>query len=211
MGLPGSDDRALLKRIRSIMGRKMDLRVDANEAWTREILDRKTEQLASFRISAIEQPVRHTDITSLKNINRLQQIPVMLDESLCSMDDAETAISEGYCNYFNLRISKLGGLIPTLLIAQRARQAGFKYQLGCQVGETGILSAAGRHFAAAVCEIAFLEGSFDRYLLTENIINEEISFGRGGLAPALSGPGLGITVNEERLRLQTRKQLQLIS
>ncbi|HBL46566.1 enolase C-terminal domain-like protein [Gimesia sp.] len=211
VGLPGSDDRALLKRIRSIMGRKMDLRVDANEAWTREILDRKTEQLASFRISAIEQPVRHTDITSLKNINRLQQIPVMLDESLCSMDDAETAISEGYCNYFNLRISKLGGLIPTLLIAQRARQAGFKYQLGCQVGETGILSAAGRHFAAAVCEIAFLEGSFDRYLLTENIINEEISFGRGGLAPALSGPGLGITVNEERLRLQTRKQLQLIS
>ncbi|MFH1301057.1 MAG: dipeptide epimerase, partial [Planctomycetota bacterium] len=74
-------------------------------------------------------------------------------------------------------------------------------------GETGILSAVGRHFASSVKEIAFLEGSFDRYLLVENVINEEISFGWGGRASALNGPGLGISVNEKRLQKLARREL----
>jgi len=53
----------------------------------------------------------------------------------------------------------------------------------------------------------FLEGSFDRFLLAENIINEEISFGWGGLAPALEGPGLGVTINEDRLKKFTTREL----
>jgi len=207
VGLPGINDEVLLQKIRMLTGRKMDLRIDANEAWTREILEQKAASLAPFRISSIEQPVPHTEIASLQNIKRHVSTPIMLDESLCSLSDAETAISQGYCDYFNLRISKTGGIISTLQLAHLAQQAGLQYQLGCQVGETGILSAVGRHFACSVKQIAFLEGSFDRYLLVENVINEEISFGWGGRASALNGPGLGISVNEKRLQKLARREL----
>ncbi|MCA9015840.1 MAG: hypothetical protein KDA77_10955 [Planctomycetaceae bacterium] len=206
VGLPQINDRALLQKLRLLTGRKMNLRVDANEAWTRADLEDKDREFASFKISSIEQPVAHKEITTLRDIRNQIAIPIMLDESLCCLQDAEQAIAEGYCDYFNLRISKLGGIISTLQLARLAQQAGLGYQLGCQVGETGILSAVGRHFASAVKGITFLEGSFDRFLLVQNLINEEISFGWGGTAPALTGPGLGITVNEHRLKQFTMRE-----
>ncbi len=207
VGLPEINERYLLQKIRTLTGRNMDLRIDANEAWTRELLEQKATELAPFQISSIEQPVPHQKIASLRDIKNQISTPIMLDESLCCFSDADVAISEGYCDYFNLRLSKTGGVIPTLQLAHLAQQSGLKYQLGCQVGETGILSAVGRHFASTVKEVAFLEGSFDRYLLVQNLINEEISFGWGGRAPALDGPGLGITVNEKRLQKHTRREL----
>ncbi|QDV51129.1 enolase C-terminal domain-like protein [Gimesia fumaroli] len=206
VGLPQINDRRLLQKLRRLTGSNMSLRVDANEAWTREILEEKDREFSPFKISSIEQPVSHNDIASLRDVKKLIETPVMLDESLCCQQDAEQAIAEGYCDYFNLRISKLGGIISALQLAHQAHQAGLQYQLGCQVGETGILSAAGRHFASSVKDIAFLEGSFDRFLLVQNLINEEISFGWGGSATALKGPGLGITVNEQRLKQFTQRE-----
>ena len=199
VGLPQINDQRLLQNIRSLMGGKMNLRLDANEAWTRQILEEKDREFAHLDISSIEQPVAHQSIASLRDVRNQIKTPVMLDESLCCQRDAEQAIAEGYCDYFNLRISKLGGIIPTLQLAHLAQQAGIKYQLGCQVGETGILSAAGRHFACSIKDIVYLEGSFDRFLLEQNLINQEISFSWGGTAPTLTGPGLGVTVNEQRL------------
>ena len=84
----------------------------------------------------------------------------MLDESLCGMVDAERAATGKLCDLFNLRLSKCGGFIATLRLAQFARKQGLGYQLGCQVGETAILSAAGRHFASGVRDIRYLEGSY---------------------------------------------------
>ena len=58
-----------------------------------------------------------------------------------------------------------------------------------------MLSAAGRHWATAVADIRYLEGSYDRYLFRRLLTNEDITFGYGGRAPALTAPGLGVTIN----------------
>ena len=79
----------------------------------------------------------------------------------------ERAVARGECDLFNLRLSKCGGFIPTLRLAQFAKAHGLACQLGCQVGETAVLSAAGRHFAASVGGLRFLEGSYDRHLVRE--------------------------------------------
>src|SRR5207237_3699563 len=123
--------------------------------------------------------------------------PVMLDESLCGEVDAERAVQGGWCDLFNLRLSKCGGFIPSLRLAQMAKQHGLGYQLGCQVGETAILSAAGRHFATSVAGIRYLEGSYDRHLVREALGTEDLTFRWGGWAPALAGPGLGVTVHPQ--------------
>ena len=100
---------------------------------------------------------------------------------------------------FNIRLSKCGGLLASLEIAELARQSGISYQLGCQVGETGILSAAGRHFASCVDDVKYLEGSYAKFLLAEDIVAEDISLGYGGFVRPLTGTGLGVTVNEKVL------------
>jgi muconate cycloisomerase len=134
----------------------------------------------------------------------------MLDESLCSRIDAERAMAAGACDLFNLRISKCGGFIATLRLAQFAHDQGIGCQLGCQVGETAILSAAGRHFAASVAELRYLEGSYDRHLVRESLGKIDLTFGRGGRAPALTGSGLGVAIDQDALaRVTVHKEVLL--
>lgn len=200
VGVEGVDDAAALKRIRRLLGRRIDLRIDANEAWTCDTVEEKLEPLLPFGITCLEQPVPHEQADGLAAIRGRIPLPIMLDESLCSLGDAQRAIERGTCDLFNVRLSKCGGFVHSLRLAALAREAGLGYQLGCQVGETGILSAAGRHFAAGIGDIRYLEGSFDRFLVKERLTVEDLTFGYGGWAPALTGPGLGVTVDPAAVR-----------
>ena len=197
VGVAGIDDAASLKRIRRIVGEDFDLRIDANEAWSCEELEAKLEPLIPFGITSIEQPVPHEEVDGLAAIRPRIPTPVMLDESLCSISDAHRAIERGTCDLFNIRLSKCGGFINSLKLAAISHRAGLGYQLGCQVGETGILSAAGRHFATSVANILYLEGSYDRFLVKERLTIEDLTFGRGGHAPELTGPGLGVDIDRQ--------------
>lgn len=207
VGIDGYDDVHRLKIIRSRAGPRMDLRIDANEAWSPGEAAERIRELLPFGISAVEQPVPHAEVGALAEVRRQIQVPIMLDESLCSPYDAERAIEQETCDLFNLRLSKCGGFIPTLRLAQLARKHKLGYQLGCQVGETTLLSAAGRHFASTVADIRYLEGSYDRHLVREPLGAGDITFGWGGWAPALIGPGLGVTLDPVALqRVTVRKE-----
>jgi L-alanine-DL-glutamate epimerase-like enolase superfamily enzyme len=203
VGVEGVDDEVSLRRIRGLVGAGMDLRIDANEAWTCENLEAMFEPLAKFNITSIEQPVLHEEVAGLATLRPKLSAPIMLDESLCSVEDGRRAIEDGICDLFNIRISKCGGFLNSLKIAATAHQAGLGYQLGCQVGETGILSAAGRHFATSVGGIRYLEGSYDSFLVKERLTHENLTWGRRGIAPALTKPGLGVSIDEEALKRVT--------
>ncbi|MGC1275420.1 MAG: enolase C-terminal domain-like protein [Planctomycetaceae bacterium] len=208
VGVAGQDEPASLRRIRLWAGLAMDLRVDANEGWSPDEVERRVAALSSFGITAVEQPVAHEHVGELASLRPRLIEEIVLDESLCSQTDADRAIGEGLCDLFNIRLSKCGGLVNSLLLAAKAKAAGLGYQLGCMVGETGILSAAGRHFACSVAGIRYLEGSFDRHLVAETLTREDLTFGRGGLASALDGSGLGITIDEtavERVTIRREK------
>ena len=210
VGIEGYDDAKRLRLVRRLLGRKVDVRVDANEAWQPEETVAHIRELAPYGISAVEQPVPHSCVGKLACIRREVDVPIMLDESLCSSRDAEQAVSQGTCDLFNLRLSKCGGFIATLRLAQFARQYGIGCQLGCQVGETGILSAAGRHFASGVSGLRYIEGSYDRHLVEERLTVEDVTFGRGGWAPHLSGSGLGVQVDPQALRRITVEVVSLL-
>lgn len=211
VGLTGADDVARLCRLRRWLGRQIDVRVDANEAWSPCETAAKIKALATCCISCVEQPVPHAEVAALAEVRQQVKVPIMLDESLTSVADAEAAIRGRTCDLFNLRLSKCGGFLNTLRLAALARKAGLGYQLGCHPGESGLLSAAGRHWAVSVPDIRYLEGSYDRHVLKELLTQEDITFHYGGRAPALSGPGLGVTVNLQILeRLKCREAARTI-
>jgi len=211
VGFPGQDDVRRMRTIRRCVGRHMQLRVDANEAWQADELARIAERLQPSRIGSIEQPVKHAAVNTLAGMRTELTTPIMLDESLCSQADAEAALANGTAHAFNLRLSKCGGFIPTLRLAQFAAAHGFAYQLGCQVGETGVLSAAGRQFACSVRGLTAIEGSFDRHLVYDPLTTEDITFSsRGGIAPMLSGSGLGVKIDPARLDAVTLRREVLL-
>ena len=67
----------------------------------------------------------------------------------------------------NVRLSKCGGIFPSLRIIGLAQRSGLGLQLGCHPGETAILSAAGRHVASRVDGLSWVEGSYDRHILRQ--------------------------------------------
>lgn len=206
IGCSADDDAARLGTVRRWIGPRVDLRVDANEAWDAQDFVRRAEPLLAHGISCIEQPLPHEQLAELRALRSRVPVPIMLDESLTSWQDATAAIDLDAGDLWNLRLSKCGGFLACLRLAALAQQHGRSYQLGCHPGETGILSAAGRHWAQSVQNIRYCEGSYDRHVLAANLINEDITFRYGGWAPPLTAAGLGVSVDRGRLQAMVIQQ-----
>jgi L-alanine-DL-glutamate epimerase-like enolase superfamily enzyme len=191
----GTDsDLQILKMAREKLGWDVEIRVDANAAWDAAEAIERIGEMKPYRISAVEQPVAKEDFQGLKKVQEAVGLPIVADESLCNEDDARRLIDLEACRIFNLRLSKCGGFQAAARIRRLADQAGILCQLGCHVGETSILSAAGRHFTLCYPNLAYVEGSFSPLLLSRDPVTRPLLFGDGGRAPALFGPGLGIEV-----------------
>ncbi len=194
---------------RRIMGPNCDLRVDANMAWDVPTAITKMQQLAHYGIHSFEQPLAADDIEGLATLVEQTGLGVMVDESLSDADSLERLITHRACTAINARISKCGGLVATYNRCRRALEAGLTIQVGAQVGETSLLSAAQLILIAAVGQVTYGEGCFGHYLLKEDPFAPYFQFGYGGRAPALpKGPGLGTHILENILeRWSVRTQV----
>jgi len=193
------DDLAILQMARQALGWEIDIRVDANGAWEATEAIHKIKEMAAYKISAVEQPVAKEDWSGLKKVSEAADVPIIADESICTLEDAQRLIDLQACQIFNLRLSKCGGLSQAAKIRQKATKAGIQCQLGCHVGETSILAAAGRHFALGARNLVFLEGSMAPLYLSQDPVTHSVIFQEKGQAGSLNGPGLGIQVRERLL------------
>ena len=72
------------------------------------------------------------------------------------------------------------------------------------VGETSILSAAGRRFLECVPGVTFAEGSYGWRLLRGDVVRKPVRFGYGGRPKPLPGLGWGVEVDPNLLRHYVR-------
>jgi len=203
------DDAARAQAVREVLGQEASLRVDANGAWTFDQAVATLTALAPNRIDAVEQPLPRGEVDELVRLRAASPIPIMADESLITLNDARSLAAARAVDFFNIRISKCGGLHRSLAISQIANDAGIRIQIGSLVGETAILSAAGRHLAAALADVAFVEGSYGTLLLAEDLSSQSLRFGHRGEAPVLTGPGLGVEVLPALLHKYAIQQIEL--
>lgn len=206
VGYGVEEDAKRTKWLRRTIGAN-DLRLDANGAWPPTQAPAALEALAPYKPSCLEQPLAPGEESALPDLRR-RGVPIMLDESVRSLGEAQRALAQGWCDLVNIRVSKCGGPLASVRMLGAVRAAGGRAQLGCQVGETGFLSAAGRHLACSLGGLEHLEGSYDRYLLVTQLTEPDITFGSGGWAPHLRGAGLGVTVRPKVLeRFSTRQSV----
>ncbi len=203
------DNLRRLAAVRETLGAEAELRIDANCAWDLDAAFRQLEQMSEFRLAGVEQPLAAADLQGLRALTAAALVPVVADESLASLEDARRLVDRRACDVFNIRIAKVGGLLNAGRIHRCARAAGLDCQLGAQVGETGLLSAAGRHYGTRAGEIRWREGSYDRLLLETLVTEPDITFGPGGWAPALTAPGLGVTPHPGRLDACTLRRFRI--
>jgi muconate cycloisomerase len=71
-----ANDLKVLEMIRKELGGEIDVRVDANGAWTAEEAVARLRDMLPYRISAVEQPVAKEDFAGLQRVSESLEIPV---------------------------------------------------------------------------------------------------------------------------------------
>ena len=183
---------------------QVTLRVDANGGWSLVEANEALAVLEDHGVCAVEQPLPDTADGDLAYLAEQTRCHLVADESLLTMDDARRLIDGGGVRVLNIRIAKNGGLMPALRMARLTLAAGLDVQLGCMVGETSLLAAAGIAFLEACPKVRFVEGGLGTALLRRDVSRRPVRFGRGGRIKPRSDFGLGVAVDRDVLdRLST--------
>jgi len=195
-------NQAALKAIRDVFKTNVDLKVDVNCVWDHDLAMTHLDLIRDYKVRVVEQPMMPSRPEIAEFAARLEEMKVLLmaDESACTLEDVEKLLAESHYNMINIRLSKCGGIFNSLRIIQYLREKKVPFQIACQLGESGILSAAGRLLGLLCRDAVYNDGSYDEFLLKENITTKNVSFGPGGKAGPLSAPGLGVTVSEKSLK-----------
>jgi L-alanine-DL-glutamate epimerase-like enolase superfamily enzyme len=195
-------NKEILETVYAAFGGDYDLRVDINCSWDGRLAAMHIPLIQEYNVKAIEQPMMPNDPDIADFACRMQDIGVILmaDESACSFEDVEKIVKESYYKMINVRLSKCGGFRNSLRMIDFLRLNGLRFQVGCQLGESGVLSAAGRVLCLLCRDAVYYDGSYDKFLIKENVTSENVSFGLKGEAGPLNRPGLGVDVNPRQLK-----------
>jgi O-succinylbenzoate synthase len=171
------------------------LQVDANTAYT---LDQSAQlaKLDPFNLLLIEQPLPEDQVLAHAKLARKVRTPICLDESITSAQAAADAIEVGACKIINIKPGRVGGYLEGQRIHDVCASNGVPVWMGGML-ETG-LGRAGNVAMAAMADFT-LPGdtsASDRYYhrdITEPFVLKD------GRLTVPTGPGLGVTVDEEFL------------
>ena len=180
------------------------IRLDANNLW-RDASD-TIGYLKSLDapVFAVEEPLQSGDLKGFQHVARECAVKVILDESLIRTGQLK-ALDDPECWIVNLRVSKMGGIIQSLELAQEATRRGIGLIVGAQVGETSILTRASLAVMNELRQsLVAAEGAFGTLLLEQDLTEPCLMFGRQGRLASGAGwdlarPGLGLRIKENLL------------
>ncbi len=194
-------NRETIEAVSSVFGNDCEIRIDPNGIWNRVVAFEHLPLLEQHKVNVVEEPME-SDSPGFKEFSeavRSMGITMMACQSAPGLEDVEKIVGEGYYQMVNVKLSRSGGFRRALKIIDFLRSKDIGFQIGCNLGESGILSSAGRALCLISGDAAYYDGSYDSFILKENVTTQNISFGPGGEAGPLEGPGLGVEVDREKL------------
>jgi o-succinylbenzoate synthase len=185
----------------------LPLMVDANSAYT--LADAPLfEALDVYDLLMIEQPLAYDDMVDHAKLQTRLRTPLCLDESIVSPAHARWALELGACRIINIKVGRVGGLAATRQIHDLAYDRGVPVWCGGML-ETGVGRAA--NVAVASLPNYTLPGDLSataRYY-DPDIADPPFVLNPDSTLSVPAGPGLGVTVDRERLERVTLRQVQL--
>jgi len=156
VGVNRDQDIETVRTVREVVGKDIDINIDANQAWqVAEAIDILRE-LEPYDILFCEQPVHKDDIDGLQEIRAKTGVKIMADESAYSPEKVLELVSKQAVDCVNIKLEKCGGLTPAVQISSICRAGGIPCQLGDAV-TGGLNTAAGIHFACSNANVQYFE------------------------------------------------------
>ena len=184
---------------RTLQRGRTTVRLDAGGAWSKDEAIDWLSEAAAVPLTAVEQPLARGAEAELPILHDLFEVPLVHDESLVTLADAERLQHLEVADGFNLEASKCGGLIPALRLAAYARRAGVRLQLGAASGGTGILAAANLQLLYLCPNVTWADGWAGVGGRGWDVTSPSPRSRWAGKPARLSGRGLGVEADRTRL------------
>jgi muconate cycloisomerase len=192
-------DMERLTRIASALDGRATLIVDANQAWDETQSIKYLPQLADIGVSLVEQPVPAWNMAALARLRaRAGGPPLLADECIFTPHDMMAAAEAAAADAVSLKLVKHGGLLGLKKVAAIAEAAGISLYGGCLL-ESSVGAAAHLHAFATLPDLAWGCEHFGPQILTADLVTEPLRYENFEvLLP--DGPGLGVILDEDKLR-----------
>ena len=198
---PAEDMARMTKLARALEGRAT-LIVDANQAWDETTALRCVRVLGGLGVTLIEQPLPAWNNAGMARVSARSTVPLMADESVFTTHDMLDVARHAAADVVSLKIVKHGGLLGTKAVAAVAEAAGISLYGGCLL-ESSIGAAAHLQVFSTIPTLPWGCEHFGPQILTQDLVTEPLRFADFQIHLP-SGPGLGVTLDPDKLRRFTR-------
>ena len=189
------------RRVCTVLGAGALVSADVNQGWNVEQAIEYVRAVADTPLAFLEQPVPADDLAGMAKVAAASRIEVGCDEGVRHPADVRRHHEARAAHGASLKIGKLGGIAPVQHAARLCELLRMKVNLACKIAESGIGTAAVLHLAAALPALEWGVSLTSQYL-GEDVLATPLEFAAGHVMVP-SGPGLGVTVDEARVRRLT--------
>jgi O-succinylbenzoate synthase len=204
---PGSDV-PFVRAARAALGPDAPLMADANNAYTLDDADALVA-LDDLNLMMIEQPLAWDDIVRHADLQRRLRTPICLDESITSLERAQDMVTLGAGRIVNIKPGRVGGFSSSIAIHDFCESHSVPVWCGGML-ESGV----GRAYNVALASLSnFLKpgdvSPSARYWAQDVVTPEWTMSDQGMVRVPLDRPGIGVTVDVERVEALTVRRQEL--
>ncbi len=206
--LPIEDEIQRMIAAEKKFGDRIKIIVDANQGWTLAETLEFIDGISGSRPVLLEQPIERDDVEGLKRIRSRAPCPLSADEGVASIREAATLIREQAVDAFSIKVSKNGGLSKSKRIAEMAHAFGLKVLMNSMF-DFGITQAASLQLGCVLPNLLDMGHAYMSVLRMSDDITDFAKNISRSVATVPSGPGLGVALNEDKLKKYTKDYLKI--
>ena len=196
-------DMARMRHLASALQGRATLIVDANQAWDETTSARCLPQLQEMGVALVEQPVPAWNLAAMARLRvRPGTPPLLADECVFDVHDMLAVGAAGAADAVSLKLVKHAGLLGLKRVAAVAEAAGIGLYGGCLL-ESSVGAAAHLQVFATLRDLAWGCEHFGPQILVGDLVTEPLRFADFDLHLP-TGPGLGVTLDPDRMRAYAR-------
>jgi len=197
-----------IQRVAAVQAEGLDVGLDFHGRVHRPMARQLIAAVEPLRPLFIEEPVLSEHPEAVAMLARSTHLPIALGERLYSRWDFKPFFEAGAVDIIQPDLSHAGGISECRRIAAMAEAYDVAVAPHCPLGPLALaacmqIALTSSNFVIQEMSLGIHYNSLEYDLLTY-MRNPEVFSVTDGMVPALSGPGLGVEIDEERVRAAAR-------
>jgi L-alanine-DL-glutamate epimerase-like enolase superfamily enzyme len=188
------EDIERVRAARGALGRKVNLAIDANNAWTPPVALKFMREVESFDIVWLEEPVATEDLAGSAHVAEQLVTPVAGYETETGLAGFRDLITRRAVDIVQPDVIWTGGITESRKVAALAQAYGLP--VIPHVFSSGLSSIANAQFIASLPNAGLLEFDQNPNPLRADLFEDPLVVQQDGTVRLPDRPGLGITLNQ---------------